>query len=154
MGIFSESTSNTPVDLTLETVDTCCHDCSHPCPGVDPLIYDDLDIELDFYKSIDISNLGLDIMHLHYQLSSIFDSKGYREVNFNWLRYDNVLEPGLVMVGREIFKFKEFMEEYGYKVIVELDPFKPYRRHVFLNKSGEIVNPLTLIPIFRRLGGL
>lgn len=151
MGIYSETTNNTPVDLTLETVDTCCHDCSHPCPGVNPLIYDDFEMELDFYEGIDIAKMGLNIMHVSYQLTSIFDSKGYRGVNFNWLKHGNVLDPGLVMVGRETFKFVEDMEKWGFNVIVELDPYKPYRRHVFLLKNGEIINPLKCIPYFHRL---
>ena len=131
---------------------TCCENCSLHCPTILPIIYDDLEMELDTYESIDFKTIGWDIHDLTYQLSGILvESKGYYKAHYDIRVIHNGLEPCIELLYRESQKFITNLQKFGdfeFKVICE--EYRPSMCYVFIVKEGKIINPLKLMPYYRR----
>lgn len=87
--------------------------------------------------------------------SILVEDKGYSEINYSHEFINRNFYPCLAMYGNKCGVFIENLNRHGYYGIVRRHPDKSYLRFVFIVDSHrEIVDPSTVIPIFKKFDNL
>ena len=142
MGIYSETTSNTPVDPTLEFYPTSCYNCNNDCPGI---------LLEVFRQEPDWDNLSFDeLSEYNYKLFSVFIRKGYHSVNYSTGNYFCPVHH-LEMYKGEARKLAVELEDLGYVTRIVSCPTNTFKCNFVIIKAGNVLNPCSMLPVFETL---